>query len=325
MRILLLQLKRIGDLVLTTPALAALRAALPEAHLTLGVADGCAGLLPAIAGIDEAIVFGKGRGWTPWQQVLTGPWDACVDFTGTDRSALAARLSLAPKRVGFSWVREKGLRARAYTRFVESDVRERHTVAHYLDLLAGLGVRGGELLVQLRLPVVPPPDVAPEPYAVLHAGSARAEKFWVPERWAEVARHLAERHDLLPIFTVGPDAAERAHVEAIIASGVPRASISAPPDLCAFARMIADARLVISCDTSAVHLAAAFERPQIALFGPTNPFHWRPQHAKAIVISAAQPDAPMTVFDPRMKGAPMEQISAAVMCRAVDALLAGPA
>ena len=78
----------------------------------------------------------------------------------------------------------------------------------------------------------------------------------------------------------------------------------------------------MSCDTAAVHLAAAFQRPQVALFGPTNPFHWRPRHERAAVISAAKPDAPLTNFDPRMKGAPMDRISTAVVCRAIDALLA---
>ena len=51
-------------------ALRTLRAGFPEAHLGLGVADGNVSLLPAIAGIDSAIVFGRGRGFAPWQQVI---------------------------------------------------------------------------------------------------------------------------------------------------------------------------------------------------------------------------------------------------------------
>ncbi len=88
MRILALQLKRIGDLVLITAALRSLRTAWPKAHIGLGVSEGCASLLGAIDLIDSAIVFGPGRGWAPWQQALTGGWDVCLDFTGTDRSAL---------------------------------------------------------------------------------------------------------------------------------------------------------------------------------------------------------------------------------------------
>ena len=98
MKILALQLKRIGDLVLTTPALRALRHSLPGAHIGLGVAEGNVSLLPAIAWIDTAIVFGRGRGFAPWQQVIAGGWDVCLDFTGTDRSALATALSRAGRR-----------------------------------------------------------------------------------------------------------------------------------------------------------------------------------------------------------------------------------
>src|ERR1700759_3864293 len=114
MRVLALQLKRIGDLVLTTPALRAVRTTWPEAHVTLGVMGTNAPLLAAIPFAHSGIVFASGRGWPPWQQVLTGGWDICFDFTGNDRSALATFLSRAPKRVGFAWVRRKRLRSLAY-------------------------------------------------------------------------------------------------------------------------------------------------------------------------------------------------------------------
>jgi ADP-heptose:LPS heptosyltransferase len=310
MKILALQLKRIGDLVLTTPALAALKS-LPNVELTLAVHTSTAGLLPAIPHFDSTIVFGPGRGWTPWRQVLTGGFDVVLDFTGTDRSALAAFLSRAPRRIAFTWLRKKRLRALAHHEFVESSARERHTADHYLDLLHPLGIAQAASAPVLRLPEGEAGD-----FAVLHPGTARAEKNWLPDRWAEVACHLSERHGLKIIVTTGPDPAERAHAAAI---GLP---IISPPDLTAFAATIARARLVVSCDTAAVHLAAAFQKSQVALFGPTNPFHWRPRHERALVISAAQPDAPLTTFDPRMKGAPMERISTAVVCRAIDQLLA---
>ncbi len=314
MRILALQLKRIGDLVLTTPALAALKS-LPDANVTLGVHASTAGLLPAIPNCDSAIVFG--RGWTPWQQVLTGRFDVVLDFTGTDRSALATFASRAPRRVTFEWVRRKRLRALAHNEFVASSVRERHTADHYLDLVGGSGA-SPLLIAEPRSGGAPLP-----PYAVLHPGTARAEKNWLAERWADVARHLVEKHGLKIVITTGPDPAERAHAEVINSQlPIPNSQPQSPPDLCAFAALLRDAAVVVSCDTAAVHLAAAFQRPQIALFGPTNPFHWRPRHERAVVISAAQPDAPMTAFDPRMKGAPMDRISTAVVCRAIDQLLA---
>ena len=329
MRILALQLKRIGDLVLTTPALAALRAAWPEAHIALAVAPGCAPLLGAVPSINAGVVLGRGRGFAPWQQVITGAWDLCLDFTGTDRSALAAVLSRAKTRVAFELVKKSKLRAVAYNRFAPSPVRERHTADHYLDLVAG--VIGGDA-IQAEPELALPPAARAEAerltggadFAAIHPGTARAEKYWVPGRCAEVIAHLRERHGLECVLTGGVDEFERAHLSAIqSALAKPARDLAGKIDLPTFAAVIARARLCVSCDTGAVHLAAAFRTPQIALFGPTNPFHWRPRHERALVLSAAQPDAPLTAFHPRMKGAPMERISTELVIRAIDSLLAG--
>jgi ADP-heptose:LPS heptosyltransferase len=321
MKILALQLKRIGDLVLTTPALRLLHRTWPEAHISLGVMTDTVALLPAIPFAQGGIVFGRGRGLTPWQQVLTGGWDLCLDFTGNDRSALATALSRAKKRVGFSGGRKNQLRALAYNASSPSQVREVHTARHYLDLagqaISEAGQSGADLLPELSLPATCGSGHA-ESYALLHPGTARPEKYWLAERWSEVAAHLREKHGLKTVFTSGPDAFVRAHV----ARATP--DFQMPPDLLALAELVAGARIVVSCDTAVVHLASAFRVPQIALFGPTNPFHWRPLHDRAIVLSAALPDAPLTEFHPRMKGASMDRISTAAVNRAIDSLLASP-
>ncbi|MEI9898364.1 MAG: glycosyltransferase family 9 protein [Chthoniobacter sp.] len=269
MRILALQLKRIGDLVLTTPALRALHRAWPEAHIALGVMDSTAPLLAAIPFIQGGIVFGPGRRWAPWQQVLTGGWDACFDFTGNDRSALATVLSRAGKRVGFEWVRRNRWRSLAYNAWSPSKVRDVHTAQHYLDLVAAVAPTGaGDLLPELALPAGTT-MTDPAPYAVLHPGTARPEKYWLPERWAEVAAHLHAGSGLKVIFTCGPDEFERSHLAAIPKGA--GTEIRFPEDLISLATLVAGARIVVSCDTGVVHLASAFRVPQIALFGPTNP------------------------------------------------------
>jgi ADP-heptose:LPS heptosyltransferase len=353
MRILALQLKRIGDLVLTTPALRALREAWPEAHIGLGVSDGCASLLGGIESIDTGIVFGPGRGWAPWQQVLTGGWDLCLDFTGTDRSTLATVLSRARERLTFAWVRRRRLRSLAFHEFVESSVRERHTADHYLDLASAAITRQGrpvstaEATPGLRVP--PVVQHAAEallrvngitrPFALLHPGTARPEKFWLTERWLELATDLRLRHGLDLVLTGGRDPMEVEQLTALEAVratqarslspdrlSIPNeggvANLSGKTDLLTLAAVVERAAVVVSCDTAMVHLAAAFRRPQVALFGPTNPYHWRPRHAGARVISAAQPEAPLTAFQPRMKGASMDRISTNVVIHATELVLA---
>ena len=101
-RILVLQLKRIGDLILTSPAIAALRATRPGAEIVLVVPKTCEGLAGCIGGVDRVL------GWAPgslnmglWGSLLAGGWDLCLDFTGNDRSSLMALASRARLRVGY--------------------------------------------------------------------------------------------------------------------------------------------------------------------------------------------------------------------------------
>ncbi len=326
MRILALQLKRIGDLILTTPALAALRAAHPDAEIALAVTPGCAPLLGAIDSISPGIVLGRGRGFAPWQQVLTGPWDVCIDFTGSDRSALATAASRANERATFAWVQRSTMRALAYNRFVDSSVRERHTVDHYLDLVGGAAASPAPRLVLPENARAAADEMlnglnVTSPFVLIHPGTARPEKYWLPERWVEVIASL----EMPCVVTSGPDAFEREHIARIqLATGDRQLPILFPADLPGLAALIERAALVLSCDTAAVHFAAAFQRPQIALFGPTNPFHWRPRHDRALVLSAAKPDAPLRDFTPRMKGAPMERISTALVIGAIASLTNPP-
>ena len=323
--VLTLQLKRIGDLVLTAPALRAMRAG--GTRVTLAVHEGTAALLPALVGfaVDEALVYRATHpNFALWRRLARGGWDASVDFTGRDRSALMTGLAHAPRRViARPALRKGGWRRLVYNVVVESSVRERHTVDHYLDHLQGIGlVATAEDGPALQLPPehVAQADAAlaaagiTRPFAVVHPGSARAEKYWVPERWAEVIRHLAHERGLPCVLTGGrSDPFEDAHLAQI------RAALGTDADLCTdfagrldlltLAALLSRSALCVSVDSGPMHLAAAFGRPQIALFGPTNPFHWRPRHARALVLRAGG-DA----------GGPTAAISTGAMIDAIEHL-----
>ncbi len=335
MNVLVLQLKRIGDLVLTTPALDALRA--HGAHVTLVVDGPCGSLLPAIAGLEESHTFVKGgNNRALWTRLRDGGWDVCLDFTGSDRSALMAWYSRTPSRITFDWVRKNFLRRLVYHEFVNSPVRLSHTSDHYLDLLRAQNVPvPADALPTLQLPrgarenarqLLHAAGVTGR-YTLIHPGTARPEKYWLADRWAAVITRLRGLGHPC-VITCGPDAFEKAHAAAILShlkqattEGV-LCEIFHPPDLLTLAALVEKSRLVLSCDTAVVHLAAAFHKPQVALFGPTNPFHWRPRHELAVVISAAQETAPLTAFAPKMKGAASERIPVSTVNRAAEDLLA---
>src|SRR6476619_4514876 len=128
MNILLIQLKRIGDLILTTPAIAALRHQFPQARISLVVSPAVEGLLPAISGIDKAfVVRGQMDDLIDWIRLMLSRFEYCVDFTRNDRSSFLTFLSRARYRITSDHpnLRTK-LRVRSYNQLVESPVRLLH-------------------------------------------------------------------------------------------------------------------------------------------------------------------------------------------------------
>lgn len=321
--VLALQLRRIGDLLLTTPALWAMRQQ-AGARVTLILSEGCAPLRSLLGSCaDEVLVVRRQAAWSNLRlagHVARGLFDDAVDFTGNDRSALLTRLSGANRRVVARDTLRRAPRWRhwAYNAFVETPVRGRHTVDRHLEHLAGLRLAQPE-----TFPVVgegPPGPVLSIPedarqrvrtatgglkgrYAVVHPGSARAEKYWRPERWAEVIRFLQDELALPVVLTGGRgDPFEDEHLAGIRRAGkgvvVPRTDLAGKLDLPALAALVDEATLFVGVDSGPMHLAAAARVPCVVLFGPTNPFHWRPRHATARVLQAGHGDAPVTEFLP---------------------------
>jgi ADP-heptose:LPS heptosyltransferase len=335
-KILLLQLKRIGDLILTTPAIRCLREAFPQARLALIADSSSASLLDSIA-VDERWLYHKGAGltglagWGPnaWLKhgLLAFRPDWAMDFTGTDRSAYLSALSRSRRRVTFERFRKKPLRRFIFSDFVKSSVSERHTADHYTDLLAPLGVKRDNVPLDLRLS---DEDLAAGrslleksgvigPYAVVHAGTARPEKYWVAERWAAVLRFLRAEYGLVGVLTGSEDPAEQDHLSEIKSLlGFECMDLSGKTDLPCLAAVIKGAKLFCGVDTAAMHLADAMRTPCLALFGPTNPYHWRPRHARCVILRARTP----MPFTPRQEGGPMREISAASVVEGVRDLLA---
>jgi ADP-heptose:LPS heptosyltransferase len=225
LHVLLIQLKRIGDLVLTVPAIAAVRKNFPAAKISLVVAHGSRELLPAIPGVDQTLVArGRISDAVPWFAVARARFDYCLDFSRTDRSAFLTLLSGARKRITYDTIRREPLRQLSYTEFVPSKVRLVHTVDHHLALLAPLGVHDAATEIELVLPqaarTVPPPSSLSTIWPATSSSSIqaqRSEKFWMASRWAEVAN--CSIHCVLPVASHGWNKTTRAHQIAPSAPG----------------------------------------------------------------------------------------------------------
>jgi ADP-heptose:LPS heptosyltransferase len=230
-----------------------------------------------------------------------------------------ARMSRATKVFGYRpLVEKRAWRADGYTDLSEASVRDLPTIDFHLALTGrpmpeetGFEIPTGK---RAQVPGLPGGE-----FIIVHPGTARPEKYWPAESWAEVISRLP-----LPVVLTGArDADERAHLAAIRGALSPSCpsvhDLSGTLTLLQLAAAIARARLVLSVDSAAMHLAAMARRPQVALFGPTNPFHWAPRHPDARVLLAS--GEPAETVGPRHTAAAMHALSTAAVLAAIDALL----
>jgi len=303
-RILAIQIKRIGDLILTVPALRLLRRHRPDAHITLVTAGAAGQLASCIPDIDENLNYRSLRlNSALWGSLLADPFDFSLDFNGTDRSVGMSFVAGAGNRAAYTKRVLKFPRNAIFTHTSSASLKKLHTIDHMIALLETMGIHPHEHREALRLKI---PVSAQEQtrqilqaheigrdqsFAVIHPGTARPEKYWTCAGWAAVIDHLILEKKLPVVITGGSDAAEISHIEAVKTALRPEArsqviDFSGQLSLPQTAAIISKSKLVLGVDTAAMHLAAAFEKPQLVLFGPTNPYHWRPLHEQARIIQA---------------------------------------
>lgn len=327
-KILALQLKRIGDVILTLPALAALRGSRPQAEVSVVLVDGCGALVPLLPEGVRPLLYRRGKlNASLWRELALSRYSACYDFTGNDRSTLMARLSGAEEKVSFrKAIDKRAARRRVFNRVCEASVRDHHTIDYHLALV---GAEGAVPSFRPEIPAETRRQIdqllagagVTEGFVVIHPGTARDEKYWPADRWAEVIDHLAGDRGLQVLVTGSPDAREQSHLAAVkSATGAPLIDLSGKSDLVGLTELLRRARLVLGVDSAAMHLAALSETPEIALFGPTNPFHWRPLHSRAQILLAGH-GAPVESFDSRHQAAAMDTLSTESVIRAIGMAL----
>jgi ADP-heptose:LPS heptosyltransferase len=208
-------------------------------------------------------------------------------------------------------------------------VRDLHTIDYNLALLEPLGVRAAVSAPQLELPRTAREKAdtlrrdrkITRPYVILHPGSARPEKLWDATRWADVIDHFGQNNEFDLVLTSGPAVDEQTHIAAITRRTREKfIDLAGKTDLLTLAALVGQAQLLVTVDSAPVHFAAASHTPQVILFGPTNPFHWRPTDSPALILHGKS-GAPVTEFAPVRPRFPMSEISTDAVIGAMDSLL----
>jgi lipopolysaccharide heptosyltransferase I len=281
-RILISRLSAVGDCILTIPLATALRERFPSAFIAWVVQGGCAAILEGHSALDRLIVVKKG--WLRSPQEVTRlrsklramQFDVTLDPQSLSKSAIAAWLSGAPRRIGFARPLGRELAPLLNNQTIAAQAT--HVVDCQRELLKPLGVEPGaarfgipirtdarrfaaDFLEKSRLHAG---------YVLLNPGAGWDSKLWPAERYGAVARCLAEKLKL-PSVVVWSGDRERAWAETIVEQSGGHSTLAPSTTLPQLAALAAGARLFVGSDTGPLHLAAALGTPCVGLYGPTRP------------------------------------------------------
>jgi heptosyltransferase III len=332
--ILIMRLRSLGDLVLETPAIAALHAWRPDLRINVLVEPRFAQVLegnPAIAGL----IFSRGLGETALD-LLRRKFPIVFNQHGGPRSAMLTGASGSPLRVGWA-----GYQYSFLYNVAVPDAQEFygtpavHTVEHRISQFYFTGLPRGPIP---HAEVFPQPDaiasvasklaekgIAPSaPYAVLQPGARLPEMRWPVAKFAEIARWLREKHGIASVVNLGArDNEIAAEVCSEMTSGA--VVLDSQLDIRELIALIAASSICVGNDSGPAHLAAALRRPSVVIFSVTDPVQWRPWQADhRIVQTGATFDHPrgdkaVVASNPR----PITSIAVDEVCQKCEQLLAG--
>lgn len=283
--ILLVRPSALGDVCRTVPVLVSLRRAYPDARIDWLVRKEFIDAIRAHPALTSAIPLERSafsqqlkrltvNKFRRWLQHLAAPgYDMVFDSQGLFRSGFLAWASGAERRVGLSNARELGwiwLNERHYAGW------EHHSVDRMLLVLQQAGVTP---IRDMRLYTTPEhrafidndPELAGKSYAVIAPTSRWPGKRWPADRFAQVIRWTLDQGMIDRIVIVGTNN-ERADIQPILDLAKTEARILDRVGATTIGQLMAliqSSRFIIANDSAAIHMAVGFDRPGIALYGPT--------------------------------------------------------
>jgi heptosyltransferase-3 len=299
-RILVIKLKQPGDVLVSTPVIAALKAAWPDSHLTYLVPKGTEAMVADHPGLDGLFVVDR-RGAT-WEETLRflrklrqARFDLVLELSGGDRGAIYSFLTGAKERLGFEHPRQPIWQRHAcFTRLLPRPPVKMHLVDQNLEAVRALGHTpknprlqffwNQEVEAQVQ-ELLASHHLRDRPFVVMHPGAGWHFKCWTPSGYARVIEAF-EKEWNLPVVLTGSKAAHEQDLLAAILQEC-RANplnFAGRLSLKELGALIARARLFFGMDSAPMHLAAAVNTPAVALFGPSGVFNWGPWGKGHLVI-----------------------------------------
>lgn len=299
MRVLLIRLRLIGDVVLSTPLIRALRRTFPDASLSYLVERDAAAVVSGNPHLDDVIVVERTRGLARIaddlrlaRRLRRKRFDVVIDMHGGPRSSWLTLATGAPQRIGYDIAGRHWMYTRTVPRARE--LRPRHSVVNQWDLLNAIDGWPGGAPDPARDAVEMPLDTAAdrrvaerlqragvEPgheLIVVHVSASNPFRRWPEPAFAEVVSSLVrESRGRRIVLSSGPS--DRPAADRIAASARDRLPAEARSqvldfgefDIAELRALVARSRLFIGGDTGPLHVAATTATPIVAIYGPTLP------------------------------------------------------
>ena len=331
-KILIRSTNWIGDTVMTTPALGAVRAAFPDAEIVVAANPLTAELLLGHPACDRLLILDKrgrhsglGGLWRFSREMRRGGFDLAILFQNAAEAAILAFAAGIPRRAGY---RTDG-RGIFLTHGVPVGTPERrlHHTDYYLHMLDRLGIHGGG--GRLCLSCTSEETLWAEEilgmgeWAAVNPGAAYGSaKRWLPERFAETADRMAETYGLSIVLVGGPD-------EGPIGQDIEKAMKVRPLNLIGkttirqMMAVLSRVRLMVTNDSGPMHVAAAFQVPIAAVFGPTDHTTTSPLTPFFRIIRKPVDCAPCLKRRCPIDHRCMDAVTVSDMLEAVEALVQG--
>lgn len=304
--ILVIDFGQLGDVVLSLPALRAIRERFPKARITVAVGkpgadivdlSGCADstlVVDRVALRDGLKIVSLARIARLVKGVRRSGFDFVIDLHSLSETNLLGFLSGAPKRL-YSRRPTRSLDFLANFKPrppVEVDHRERHLIDRYLDVLIPLGVKGAQRLPQLKTRATDAAVVEQilkqakadvgTPLVGLFPGAGHPSRRWPLERFAELADYLVRNDHVRILVFLGPE--ERTFVQAIRQQFPPASVILDKLTIPQVAAAQARLAVFVSNDTGPMHIASAVGTPVVLLLDKRAPKSYLPQGERHQII-----------------------------------------
>jgi heptosyltransferase I len=299
-RLGIVMMSALGDAVHVLPLLDALKRHAPSTHVTWVLQPGPALMVQGHPHVDDVVIFQRARGWRAYldvgRELRSRPFDLVMNLQVYFKAGIVTWLCRAPVKLGFDWARARDANWLFTTHRIPPHP-EQHVQDQYFEFLDAIGVPHGEPQWHLA-PTMPERAASRQllagagegPLVGMVVASSKAEKNWMPERYAEVAVALERGIGARCVLLGGASPIEREAAARILAGAPGRTIDALGHGLRTLLGLIDACDVVVSPDTGPLHMAVAMNVPAVGLYGYNNPKRVGPYRRFAELVADAYGD-----------------------------------